>query len=63
VAAFNTGGLPDIVEHERTGYLAKAFESEDLAQGIAWVLAQRNSGQQAQETEISTSLTSDSDRS
>jgi len=26
----NTGGLPDIVDHQRTGYLAKAFETEDL---------------------------------
>ena len=44
-----TGGLPDIVEHQRTGYLAKAFETEDLAQGIAWVLAQRDSGQLGQQ--------------
>lgn len=42
--AFNTGGLPDIVAHQRTGYLAKAFDTEDLAHGIAWVLAQRESG-------------------
>jgi len=45
VVAFHTGGLPDIVEHQRTGYLAKAFVTEDLARGIAWVLAQRASGQ------------------
>lgn len=38
VVAFNIGGLPDIVEHQRTGYLAKAFETEDLAAGIEWVL-------------------------
>jgi len=44
VMAFNTGGLPDIVEHQRTGYLAKAFDTEDLAHGIAWVLAQRATG-------------------
>ena len=31
VVAFNIGGLPDIVEHQCTGYLAKAFETEDLA--------------------------------
>jgi glycosyltransferase involved in cell wall biosynthesis len=45
VIAFNTCGLPDIVEHQRTGYLAKAFETEDLAHGIAWVLAQRETGE------------------
>jgi glycosyltransferase involved in cell wall biosynthesis len=33
----NTGGLPDIVEHQRTGYLAKAFDLTDLAAGIKWV--------------------------
>lgn len=39
VVAFNTGGLPDIVEHQRTGYLAEAFDPEDLANGIRWVLS------------------------
>ena len=38
VVAFNIGGLSDIVEHQRTGYLTKAFETEDLAAGIRWVL-------------------------
>jgi len=45
VIAFRTSGLPDIVEHQRTGYLAKPFDTEDLAQGIVWVLAQRLAGQ------------------
>lgn len=39
VVAFDIGGMPDLIEHEKSGYLAKPFESEDLAKGIAWVLA------------------------
>lgn len=42
VVAFNIGGLPDIVEHKSTGYLAKAFETEDLAAGIRWVLGDQS---------------------
>lgn len=38
VVAFNTSGLPDAVEHERTGYLATPYNSTDLAHGISWVL-------------------------
>lgn len=36
--AFNVGGIPDMVEHQRNGYLAEPFEVNDLAQGIVWVL-------------------------
>lgn len=38
VVAFNTSGLPDAVEHQRTGYLAEPFDPADLAHGIGWVL-------------------------
>ena len=41
VVAFRTGGLPDIVEHLRTGYLAQPNDPHDLAAGIAWVLNDR----------------------
>lgn len=39
VVAFAVTGLLDVVEHQKSGYLAKPYNSEDLAQGIAWVLA------------------------
>jgi len=39
VVAFNAGGLPDIVDHKQSGYLAEAFDVTDLAHGIKWVLA------------------------
>jgi glycosyltransferase involved in cell wall biosynthesis len=33
--AFRTGGLPDLIEHGRGGYLAKPFDVEDLAAGVS----------------------------
>ncbi|WP_019504098.1 glycosyltransferase family 4 protein [Pleurocapsa sp. PCC 7319] len=41
VVAFDATGLKDIVDHQQNGYLAKPYEVEDLAQGIAWVLEDR----------------------
>jgi len=38
VVGFDTGGNSDMVEHKFNGYLAKPFESEDLACGIEWIL-------------------------
>ena len=38
VVAFDTCGLSDIVCHRQTGYLAKAFDVPDLANGIRWIL-------------------------
>lgn len=35
---FNVGGMPDMIEHQKNGYLAEPFEIQDLAQGIGWVL-------------------------
>ncbi len=36
--AFDIGGIPDIIEHKKTGYLARSFETDDLAEGIAWTV-------------------------
>ena len=36
--AFNIGGMPDLIEHHKNGYLAQPYRIEDFAQGIAWVL-------------------------
>ena len=54
VIAFDTGGLPDIIEHQRTGYLAKALDTQDLARGITWVLelGKRLMGEQARERAV-----------
>lgn len=38
VVAFNIGGMPDMIDHRYSGYLARPFESDDLAAGMMWVL-------------------------
>jgi glycosyltransferase involved in cell wall biosynthesis len=38
--AFRTGGIPDLIEHQQSGYLAEPFDTGDLARGIAWTLEQ-----------------------
>lgn len=38
VVAFGCSGLTDVVVHGETGYLAKPYDIEDLANGIRWVL-------------------------
>jgi glycosyltransferase involved in cell wall biosynthesis len=44
VVAFRVGGLPEIVEHEVSGFLAEPFDVRELAGGIAWVLAGMKTG-------------------
>lgn len=41
VVAFDNTGLLDIVDHQRNGYLAKPFDTTDLANGIKWVLGDK----------------------
>lgn len=48
VVAFAATGLLDIVDHLDTGYLAKPFETNDLARGIEWVLTAPNYSQLCQ---------------
>ena len=38
VVAFNIGGNSDMITHKVNGYLAIPFDLKDLAQGIDWVL-------------------------
>jgi glycosyltransferase involved in cell wall biosynthesis len=37
VVAFNTGGIPDMVEHKKNGYLAELRNVDDLISGIEWI--------------------------
>jgi len=36
--AFRVGGVPELIVHEKNGYLAAPFDTEDMARGIRFVL-------------------------
>lgn len=38
VVAFDIGGNSDLVDHLKNGYLAKSFDTTDLANGIEWII-------------------------
>lgn len=42
--AFRVGGVPELVEHQRTGYLAEPQNSDDLAFGLAELISRGGAG-------------------
>ena len=36
--AFDAGGTPELIDHMKNGYLAKPYDTYDLATGLKWVL-------------------------
>tara|TARA_B100001971_G_C18205208_1_gene547132 strand:- start:393 stop:1532 length:1140 start_codon:yes stop_codon:yes gene_type:complete len=42
LVAFGIGGMPDMIEHKKTGYLSEIADSSSLAEGICWVLHANN---------------------
>lgn len=44
VVGFDVGGIPDMVKHKENGYLAKYRDSNDLADGIKFCLANKMKG-------------------
>ncbi len=38
VVGFDIGGLPDMIKHKANGYIAKPYDTKDLAHGISYVL-------------------------
>lgn len=44
VVAFNTGGIPDMIDHLQNGYLAEYKSAVDFAAGISFVLNGTNPG-------------------
>jgi glycosyltransferase involved in cell wall biosynthesis len=39
---FNIGGIPDIIIHQKTGWISEAYDTIDLALGIKWILEDDN---------------------
>lgn len=39
--SFDTGGIPEMIDHKANGYVARYKDPEDLAAGILWVLENR----------------------
>ena len=44
---FEVGGIPEMVENQQTGYVARAYDPEDLAKGILWCLENQKAGEKA----------------
>ena len=38
VTAFNVGGMSDMIDHKRNGYLAEPGSIEDFSNGVLWIL-------------------------
>jgi glycosyltransferase involved in cell wall biosynthesis len=49
VVAFDIGGMPDMIEHEKSGYLVEPFDTGQLARGIRWVVENRQRWQRLSE--------------
>ncbi len=44
VVAFNIGGMPDMIEHGKNGYLANPYSTDELSNGIDWILKGKSEG-------------------
>ena len=42
VVAFNTGGIPEMIEHKKNGYLSEYKSVADLEKGIKFILNHEN---------------------
>ena len=41
--AFDVGGIPDMIQHRETGYLAEPYNPDGLVEGIEWIIAHDDS--------------------
>jgi glycosyltransferase involved in cell wall biosynthesis len=37
---FSIGGLPDMIDHKKTGWLSPPFDVDDMAHGLTWILTE-----------------------
>ena len=37
---FKVGGIPEMIDHKKSGYVAEYRSAEDLAEGIRWTLTE-----------------------
>lgn len=49
---FEVGGIPEMIEHQVTGYVAQAFDPVDLAKGIQWSLNNKEAGSKSRERSL-----------
>ncbi len=59
VISFATGGIPEIIDHQKTGYLAKYKSTDDLIRGIQWLLSRSSSEVMAMSEAATTKILSD----
>jgi glycosyltransferase involved in cell wall biosynthesis len=50
--AFDIGGMPDMIEHQKNGYLAKPFDTDDFANGVNFVLGGNSRTEEAAKSRI-----------
>ena len=44
VVGFDVGGIPDMIEHKKTGYLVRPKDVRGLIEGISWIISSHNNG-------------------
>ncbi len=44
VVGFATGGIPEMIDHEKTGFVAELKSSESLSKGIDWIIRENITG-------------------
>ena len=46
---FNVGGIPEMIDHQKNGYVAKYRSADDLAAGVYWTLHEADHQQLSRE--------------